>query len=46
MLDNSVLQQYILDMVNSGKSQAEVTSEIENYFASLTGNCDNEIQEL
>jgi hypothetical protein len=46
MHDNSVLQQYILDMVNSGKSQAEVTAEIEKYFASLTGNCDNEIQEL
>jgi len=41
--ENSVLQQYILDMVAAGKSQFEVTREIENYFSSLTQNCDSEI---
>lgn len=42
----SVLQQYVLDLVAAGKSQDEVTSEIEQYYATLTGKYDEEILKL
>jgi hypothetical protein len=31
----SVLQQYVLDMINAGKTQNEVVMDIERYYATL-----------
>jgi hypothetical protein len=39
----SVLQQYVIDLISAGKSQDEVTEEIEQYYASLTSKCDQDI---
>lgn len=35
-----MLQQYVVDLVAAGKSQDEVTQEIEEYYSTLTGKCD------
>jgi len=42
----SVIQQFVLDLVAAGKSQDEVTSEIEKYYDQLSGKCNEDIVKL
>lgn len=41
--ENTVLHQYVVDLISAGKTQDEVISEIQKYYASLTSQCDAQI---
>ncbi len=43
---SSVLHQYVLDLIAAGKTQQEVSHDIERYYLTLTNQCDREIQQL
>ena len=44
--ENTVLCQYVKDLVASGKSEYEVISDLEGYYNTLVENCDTEIIDL
>ena len=44
--ENTVLCQYVKDLVASGKSEFEVISDLEDYYNTLVENCDTEILDL
>ena len=41
-----MLHQYVLDLIAAGKTQQEVSHDIERYYLTLTNQCDREIQQL
>ena len=44
--ENTVLCQYVKDLVASGKSEYEVITDLEVYYNTLVENCDTEIVDL
>lgn len=44
--ENTVLCQYVKDLIGSGKDENEVISDLETYYNTLVENCDNEIIDL
>ena len=44
--ESTVLQEYVKEMVAAGKSEAELITDLEGYYNTLTGSCDNEILDL
>ena len=44
--ENTVLCQYVKDLISSGKDENEVISDLESYYNTLVENCDNEIIDL
>ena len=42
----SVLAQYAIDLVKSGRTQAKVTIELQRYFTNMSDHCGQEIIEL
>jgi len=41
-----VLAQYVQDLIESGKSEQEMTRDLEQYYTALVKNCDDEILDL
>jgi hypothetical protein len=41
-----VLEQYVKELVAGGKSEGELITDLENYYQTLAGSCDNEILDL
>ena len=44
--ENTVLCQYVKDLIASGKDEQEVISDLETYYNTLVQNCDNEVLDL
>ena len=44
--ENTVLCQYVKDLISSGKDENEVITDLETYYNTLVENCDNEIIDL
>ena len=44
--ENTVLCQYVKDLIASGKDENEVICDLETYYNTLVENCDNEILDL
>ena len=42
----SVLAQYVIDLVQSGRDQEEVTKDLQRYFTQISDHCGQEILEL
>lgn len=44
--DNTVLRQFVQDLIEAGKSEEEMTRDLEAYYYMLVQNCDSEILDL